>query len=307
MVKVNLKLIGLLLLILFCSCLPEVSHSDKLFNEFTDSSNSALSLQEVNSSNNVSSHNPLNIMSWNIRDLGRTKNAEEIHQIAQILRRSDLVAIQEVVAKDPAGAQAVAKIADELNRMGSKWDYTISNPTKSPSSHISERYAFLWKTHRVKMLNEPYLASKFENEMYREPYIANFKFKDKDQPISIVNFHSRKYYDKPEEEIIHFTSLVKTLSHEAVVIVGDFNLTEKHRVWNSLYEIGFQNALSNTKTTLKQKCHFGQYRNHAIDNVYYNEYLIKINAQAIDLVKTCKNLKFVRELSDHLPVMFTFQ
>jgi deoxyribonuclease-1-like protein len=89
-------------------------------------------------------NNTLKIASWNIQDLGRSKNAEEINSIAKILRNFDLVAIQEVVAKDPAGAQAVTKIVDELNRMGSKWDYQISNPTKSPSVYMSERYAFLW-------------------------------------------------------------------------------------------------------------------------------------------------------------------
>src|SRR5690554_4182570 len=49
----------------------------------------------------------LSLVSWNIRHLGRTKTDEDIHEIAKILRDFDIVAIQEVVAKDPAGAQAV--------------------------------------------------------------------------------------------------------------------------------------------------------------------------------------------------------
>jgi hypothetical protein len=44
------------------------------------------------------------------------------------VRDYDIIAIQEVVA-GYGGAQAVAKLADELNRKGSKWNYIISDPT----------------------------------------------------------------------------------------------------------------------------------------------------------------------------------
>src|SRR5690554_4672329 len=100
---------------------------------------------------NPSKSEKLSLVSWNIQYLGRTKTSEDIYEIANILRDFDIVAIQEVVAKDPAGAQAVAKIADELNRMGYKWDYQISDPTKSPTVYISERYAYLWKTSKVSL------------------------------------------------------------------------------------------------------------------------------------------------------------
>jgi hypothetical protein len=40
-------------------------------------------------------------------------------------------------------AQAVAKLADELNRKA-KWNYIISDPTVG--AYKTERYAFIWKT-----------------------------------------------------------------------------------------------------------------------------------------------------------------
>ena len=64
----------------------------------------------------------LTLASWNIQHLGRSKTDEEIWEMAQILRHFDIIAIQEVVAKDPAGAQAVARLVDALNRMGFQWD-----------------------------------------------------------------------------------------------------------------------------------------------------------------------------------------
>lgn len=59
------------------------------------------------------------IVSWNIANLGKSKSVSEIQFMAQTLKDFDVVAIQEVVAGS-GGAQAVAQLADELNRMGSK-------------------------------------------------------------------------------------------------------------------------------------------------------------------------------------------
>ncbi|MCB9349603.1 MAG: hypothetical protein H6573_19130 [Lewinellaceae bacterium] len=95
------------------------------------------------------------LLSWNLRDFSKTKNARELEWISKIIKDFDLVAIQEVVA-GKGGARAVALLADELNRTGAKWDYRISNPTQSPS-YKTERYAFLWKTGKVKIVGSPWL------------------------------------------------------------------------------------------------------------------------------------------------------
>ncbi|QXP71258.1 endonuclease/exonuclease/phosphatase family protein [Polaribacter sp. R2A056_3_33] len=247
--------------------------------------------------------NSLRIVTWNIRDLGRTKNAEEIIEIAKILRNFDLVAIQEVAAKDPAGAQAVAKIVDELNRMGSKWDYQISNPTKSPSVYMSERYAILWKTSKVSILEKAYLDKDLEDKCFREPFIGKFKLKKGKTPFYVVNFHSRKHNDHPEEEIKFLKDYPKRLNTNNIFIVGDFNLNERHKVWDDLYGLGFKSAVKNKKTTLKMACKKDVYLNHSIDNIYYNSSEVQIiNSNHLDFVKTCDNLKTARMLSDHLPV-----
>ncbi|WP_103191751.1 endonuclease/exonuclease/phosphatase family protein [Formosa algae] len=249
----------------------------------------------------------LKITTWNIRDLGKTKNANEILEIAKILRDYDIVAIQEVVAKDPAGAQAVAKIVDELNRMGSKWNYRISNPTKSPSVYISERYAFLWKTSKVKLTSRAYLDSDLEDKLFREPFIGKFQSTKGSEPFYVVNFHSRKFNDHPEQEIIYLKEYTTRLNSDYILIAGDFNLDEKHVVWDNLYNIGFKSALHNTKTTLKTKCKNGSYLNYPIDNIFYSKNIFSIKSQAIDFVSHCNRLEIARQLSDHLPVYMEFQ
>lgn len=70
------------------------------------------------------------LLSWNLENFGKSKSNFEISFIANTVKDFDIIAIQEVVA-GYGGAQAVAKLCDELNRKGSKWDYTISDPTSS--------------------------------------------------------------------------------------------------------------------------------------------------------------------------------
>ncbi len=187
--------------------------------------------------------------------------------------------------------------------MGSKWDYSISDPTKGSSAYKSERYAFLWKTSKVKLVQKPFLDKELEIVITREPYIAEFILKKGNQSFFIINFHARKYYDNPEEEIVWFEKYPKRLNSERIFILGDFNLDENHYVWNILYNIGFKSALKNTPTTLKTKCKNGKYFNYAIDNIFYSTPKInKIQSGRIDFVGNCENLKNARMLSDHVPV-----
>ncbi|TQD36271.1 endonuclease/exonuclease/phosphatase family protein [Haloflavibacter putidus] len=263
-----------------------------------------LSLAEVKRLKNT---NGLRLITWNIQNLGRSKSDAEIKQMTQVLRNADLVAVQEVVAKDPAGAQAVARLADELNRTGTKWDYQVSNPTKSPSAYISERYAFLWKTAKLKILGKAKLDQELKDKVYREPFIGYFETKKSAKAFYVINFHARKYNDQPEREIKRMSNYQERLASKAVVLVGDFNLTERHTVWNSFYKKDFQAAISKNPTTLKWKCKNGNYRNHSIDNIFYTSGIKKIKAASIDLVENCGNLQNIRALSDHLPVFLEFQ
>ena len=116
------------------------------------------------------------LLSWNIENFGKSKSEETINYIANTLREYDIIALQEVVA-GYGGAQAVAKLADELNRKGAKWDYVISDPTSS-SAYKTERYAFVWKTSKVKKIGRAWLEKKYHLEIDREPYFCTFDYEN---------------------------------------------------------------------------------------------------------------------------------
>jgi deoxyribonuclease-1-like protein len=92
---------------------------------------------------------PISVCSWNLENFGKSKSDTTIEFIANTIKDYDVVAIQEVVA-GYGGSQAVAKLCDVLNRKGAKWDYTVSDPTSSNNSYKVERYAFIWKTSKLK-------------------------------------------------------------------------------------------------------------------------------------------------------------
>jgi deoxyribonuclease-1-like protein len=242
------------------------------------------------------------LISWNIQDLGQSKNDEVIEFIASVLKVADIIAIQEVVAKHPGGAKAVTRIVDALNRKGAKWDYHISDPTQNESSQKRERYAFIWKTSSISNIGNSFLCKQLEDTCVREPFIGQFKLKKADQSFYLVNYHSRVFTEKPEEEIKHFIHFPKWLKSDKIIIAGDFNRSETHEVFDLLYKRGYKSAIQNSPTTLKRTC-IQHYLNHPIDNIYFQTKFFKLlSANAIDFVKSCDNLELSRKISDHLPV-----
>jgi deoxyribonuclease-1-like protein len=243
------------------------------------------------------------VLTWNIQYLGGSKNAEEIAAMVEIMRDYDLVLIQEVVAKDPAGAQRVAMLADELDRTGTNWDYRVSDPTDSPSPYIRERYAMLWKASRLSLFRPPRLDRELAQLCDREPYLAGFRMKGNDRPFFVVNFHAPPHNEEPEKEIQNLIPYPTRLSTDCVLIAGDFNLDETHFVWEPLKRQGFRPALQQTPTTLKRACDGGNYFNYPIDNIYYPQPCFDLlEAGRVDFVGSCANLKAARRISDHVPV-----
>lgn len=244
----------------------------------------------------------IKLISWNIRDFGKTKSSTELEEIAEIIKDADIVAIQEVVA-GYGGAQAVAKLSSILNRKGSKWDYVISNPTNSPK-YATERYAFIWKTSSIKIKNRGYLISELDSVVDREPLLLTFYMNKK--VFTILNFHSRPYNKNPADEIKAISKHIVNSISGSVIFAGDFNVSEQDPVFKELKNHGFASALVEQKTTLKRTCTGLDYLNHAIDNVFYSKDLTHIESGVLDFILSCDQLDKARKLSDHLPVYIKF-
>lgn len=245
------------------------------------------------------------VISWNLKDFGSSKKNDEIEFVANTIKNYDIVLIQEVVAKDPGGAQAVGRLGDALNRKGSKWEYRISDPTSGDSPFKKERYAFLWKQSKVTIKGKPWLEQKYAAEIGREPFYATFKAGSKE--FTLVNFHAITKNDQPETEVKYFRFLPDEYPGLNLIFCGDFNLPPGHTVFNPLKKMGYQPVLTGQKTSLRQECKNGDCLASEFDNIFYKPAKIKFEASGvIHFYNSFKNFKEARNLSDHIPVYFRF-
>lgn len=247
---------------------------------------------------------PFNLLSWNLKDLGNSRDAMEIRVIAETVRNADIIAIQEVVAGD-GGAQAVARLVAELNTMGAAWDYVVSNPTLS-SSYKAERYAYVWKKSRAKLIGKPWLQQgEYAQLIDREPYFATFDVSGKQ--ITIVNFHAITKAKQPETEIKYFRFLPELYPGLKLIFAGDFNLPQSHSVFNPLKKMGYLPALVNQKTSLRQKCLPDGCLASEFDNIFYNSVHITVTEKGIiHFYKKVETFEKARLISDHVPVYIRF-
>lgn len=243
------------------------------------------------------------LLSWNIENFGKSKSNQEIVFIAETVKDFDIIAIQEVVAGF-GGAQAVAKLADELNRKGNKWDYSISEPTSS-SAYKTERYAFIWKTNKIKKVGNAWLEKKYNLEIDREPYFCTFEYENKQ--FTVVNFHAITKSKQPETEIKYFKFLPFEYPNLNLIFTGDFNCPQSHTVFNPLKKMGYVSTFINQKTTLKKN----QYDDDALasefDNIFYAPSSLNLlNSGVLHFYKKFSTLEAARTISDHIPIWIAF-
>ena len=247
----------------------------------------------------ISAFSQLKIISWNVENLGKSKSDSTITYIANTLKDYDIVALQEVVA-GYGGTQAVAKLAEELNRKGSKWDYAVSKPTTG-SSYKKERYAFLWKTSKVKKIGDAWLEKKYHLEIDREPYYCTFSYDQKS--VTLVNYHAITKSKQPETEIKYFKFLPLEYPLLNLMFIGDFNCPQSHTVFNPLKKMGFVAAFENQKTTLKKECKETECLASEFDNIWYNTSKVKVTkCDVIHFYKDFNSLQQADKTSDHIPI-----
>jgi len=250
----------------------------------------------------LNSYAQVKILSWNVENLGKSKPDSTLAFIASTVKEYDIVALQEVVA-GYGGAQAVAKLAEQLNQTGTQWDYIVSNPTTS-SSYKTERYAYLWKPSKVKKIGDAWLEQHYSLEIDREPYYCTFQYQNKN--FTLVNFHAITKSKQPETEIKYFKYLPAQYTDKKLIFLGDFNCPQSHTVFYPLKKMGYVSAFINQKTTLKQQCTTTTCLASEFDNIWYNSIHFTIqNPQALLFYKNFKTLTDAKTVSDHIPIAVT--
>lgn len=252
---------------------------------------------------NIARPDALLICSWNLRDFGSSKSVATLQYIAHTIATADIVAIQEVVARN-GGKSTVANLVAILNKEKNVWAYSVSAITTS-SSYKAERYAYIWKKTKVQLSGNAWLEQKYQLEIDREPYLATFE--SGGQHFTLVNYHAITKAKQPEREIKFLKYLVPEYTRYPLIFLGDFNCPQTHTVFNPLKSLGYKAAFSNQRTTLQKQCSEPDCLASAYDNFFYRPAQIRMDtAWAFYFHKMFPSLEAAWKISDHVPIFFRF-
>lgn len=191
------------------------------------------------------------IATWNIRAFGNLtrkwvssdddspkRDLHSILCIAAIIRRFDVIAVQEVKAN-------IRALRDTMKVLGNHWSFILTDVTKGSSGN-GERMAYIFDTRRVKLsglacelvVPQEWLEKDVSNDALQEqfartPYAVSFKTCN--QTFILVTLHIL-YGKKSFERIKELKAIAKWLSqwagdvnayHQNLIALGDFNIDER--------------------------------------------------------------------------------
>jgi endonuclease/exonuclease/phosphatase family metal-dependent hydrolase len=241
------------------------------------------------------------IITWNLLNLGRSKDDQEMGYIANIISKGngDVVALQEVIASD-AGPNAVARLDEDLDYTGTRWEYIVSEPTTGQGS---ERYAYLWKPSRMRLVGQPWLEASLADPLDREPFMARFEDVRTGRQMLLASFHAVPRAKRPVDENVLLDQLHRRYPDDNLLVMGDFNLAQDHQAFDGLKAFGYRPVLVDQRTSIRMQRKDGEHLANEYDNIFYETGPLRAaSGGVIDFTSDFNTLKLARTISDHLPV-----
>ena len=170
----------------------------------------------------------IKVATFNIQTFGETKagKPEVMEELASIIRKYDLVAIQEI--KNKSGV-VPTQFLTEINSTGDQYAFVISERGgREPNDQSSqEQYAYYFDTSTIMVLEDVGLFDDSEDDFFqREPYVVRFGSTKGNLKFVLVTIHT-----KPEEAVAEIKALHNVLEwaeerfpgEEDFIALGDFN------------------------------------------------------------------------------------
>lgn len=170
----------------------------------------------------------ISIATFNIQIFGKSKLKKPavMAELASIVRKYDLVAIQEI--KDVSGSVA-PKFLEVINVGGAEYDFIISERSgrNSDDKSSQEQYAYFYNTKTIASTDDGFLYDDSEKDYFqREPYVAHFNVVGGNFDFTIFTIHTRPESALPEiDSLKHVFSWAKEQykNENDVIALGDFN------------------------------------------------------------------------------------
>ena len=175
----------------------------------------------------------IRIASFNIQVFGTSKlnNPRVMNILAEVARRFDVVAIQEVRAKTP---DVVPKFVELINSTGRHYDYVIGPRLGRTDS--KEQYAFVFDSASIEVDRAAlYTVSDPADLLHREPFVGWFRVRgppaDQAFTFSLVNIHTDP--DETDKELNALDDVFRGVRNDGrgeddVILLGDLNVDDHH-------------------------------------------------------------------------------
>lgn len=246
------------------------------------------------------------IASFNIQVLGKSKMAkpEVVNVLVDVIRQFDIVAIQEVRAKED---DIIPALVQAVNSNGSRYGFLIGPRLGRTVS--TEQYAFVFDTNRIE--HEPSSVGTISDPadlMHREPFVARFRARtnspDHAFTFWLVNTHTDP--DEVPQEVAALADVFQVMQRaraeeDDVILLGDLNASETQM--GRLGQIpGITWTVSGAMTNTRQ--------NKAYDNILFHRQMTGefTGRWGVFDLQSAFGLSesAALEVSDHLPIWAEF-
>ncbi|MCE9604588.1 MAG: endonuclease/exonuclease/phosphatase family protein [Planctomycetia bacterium] len=246
------------------------------------------------------------IASFNIQVFGEHKlaDARTTDALVRIIRKFDVIAIQEIRAKDP---NFMARFMQLVNAGGFQYDCVIGPRLGRTDS--KEQYAYLFDLTRIEIdRTSIYTISDPDDLLHREPLVAGFRARGAPQQeaftFALVDIHTDP--DETDGELNALDDVFRAVRNDGrgeddVILLGDLNVDESHL--GQLGALPYINYVVSGVPTNTRGDH--TYDNIVFDRRATTEYTG--SAGVLDVMREF-NLTLDQALlvSDHLPVWAEF-
>jgi deoxyribonuclease-1-like protein len=172
------------------------------------------------------------IGTFNIQAFGRAKlsNPDVMQVIVAMIRRFDLIAIQEIRSTEQI---IIPELVKMLNESGLQFDYYVGE--RQGYTISKEQYAYIYDTTKLQLLSKPFIAQT-QTPMHRAPLVAHFQ--STQVPVHqafsfiLMNVHTDPDEVDPKSgqrnELLTMKQAVDNAkaiipNEDDIIVLGDFN------------------------------------------------------------------------------------
>ena len=249
----------------------------------------------------------IRIATFNIQVFGESKigKPDVVDVLAQVVRRFDVVAIQEIRTKKDT---LMPRFLEKVNQGGGQYNFLIG--PRLGRSVSTEQYVYIYDTTRVEY--DPSSVGTMSDPtdlLHREPYVARFRAKtsvpEKGFTFWLVNIHTDP--DEVPQEIDVLADVFQVMQtaradEDDVILLGDLNASEK--------QFGRLGEIPGMSWVVRGDVMTNTRRNRAYDNLLFEQSATAEYTGTWGVLDLEETFGLTRDqalkVSDHLPVWAEF-